>query len=53
MVTTGGEPHLKGAKGKSSIRDKVTTVYYTLGLFCISYPICILLFASLIVGLSW
>nr|CAI5846666.1 unnamed protein product [Callosobruchus analis] len=53
MVRRGGEPHRRGAKGKQSLPEKVATFYYTLGLFCITYPICILVLASLVIVASW
>ncbi|CAH1993920.1 unnamed protein product [Acanthoscelides obtectus] len=53
MQHRGGEPHKRGAKGKQSLPERVATFYYTVGLFCITYPICILLLASVVIVASW
>ncbi|XP_050513824.1 sterol regulatory element-binding protein cleavage-activating protein isoform X1 [Diabrotica virgifera virgifera] len=53
MIPRGDEPHLRGKKGKSTLQEKVAVFYYTLGLFCITYPVCVLCFASVIIIISW
>ncbi|KAJ8980054.1 hypothetical protein NQ317_012894 [Molorchus minor] len=46
MIPRGDEPRQRGASGKSSsLQEKIATFYYTLGLFCITYPVYVVLFA--------
>ncbi|KAJ8926743.1 hypothetical protein NQ314_020860 [Rhamnusium bicolor] len=53
MVPRGEEPRQRGASGKSSsLEEKVGTFYYTLGLFCVTYPISVLVFAIFVVVVS-
>ncbi|XP_057669647.1 sterol regulatory element-binding protein cleavage-activating protein isoform X1 [Diorhabda carinulata] len=47
------DPHLRGKTGKSTLQEKVGVFYYSLGLFCITYPICVLCFAIFIIIVSW
>ncbi|KAJ8916296.1 hypothetical protein NQ315_016437 [Exocentrus adspersus] len=53
MLPREEQPRQRGASGKSSLQEKVATFYYTLGLFCVSYPVYVLLFTVLIIIASW
>ncbi|CAG9864006.1 unnamed protein product [Phyllotreta striolata] len=54
MIPRGEEPHTRGnKKGQSTLQEKVGGFYYTLGLFCISYPISVLCFAIFVIIVSW
>ncbi|XP_018574713.1 sterol regulatory element-binding protein cleavage-activating protein [Anoplophora glabripennis] len=54
MVLPDEQPRQRGAQGKSStLQEKVGTFYYTLGLFCITYPVCVVLFAILVITAAW
>ncbi|CAG9814063.1 unnamed protein product [Phaedon cochleariae] len=53
MVSQGEQPLHSGVKGKTTLQEKVATLYYTLGLFCITYPVCVLSLAILVIIVSW
>ncbi|ENN74406.1 hypothetical protein YQE_08991, partial [Dendroctonus ponderosae] len=51
MSSRGEEPHNRGSSTKSSIQEKVGTLFYSIGLLCSSYPTSVLAFAiAIIVG---
>ncbi|CAG9769082.1 unnamed protein product [Ceutorhynchus assimilis] len=45
MSSRGDEPHHKGSSSKSTIQEKVATLFYSIGLLCSSYPTSVLVFA--------
>jgi len=40
-------------KSSRSIPERVESIYYTLGLFCSSHPLSVILFAAAVVIFSW